>query len=242
MMPTEKTYSSCWVAYFDLLGFGNMVEHCEIWHVFEHYERALDEIKRLGHWTPARWFSDTFVFHTRDDSIDSLGKIAGASEIFFHRMITHLIPIRGCLTYGPLYTGPDDVLFGPALVTAYKEAEAQDWLGFILTPEAEERMKKYEVNGKNVYDVLRQYCYRGFDVPFKESYRKTIESSRRLVYNPCHDKTSLESARTLCDWLSQMQCLGLDIEQGEKKRKHIQSIYENTRAFLIDIVPGLSQP
>jgi hypothetical protein len=252
MQPSDMKYPLCWIAYFDLLGFRSLVENRSIWEVRKCYEEALDEVNRKCYWTPAMWFSDTFLFYTQDDSRDSFGKIVGASEGFFRRMLKNLIPVRGCLAFGEFYAGPKGTLFGPALIKAYDEAEAQDWLGFILSEEAENKVKQYEINGRSVYDNLREHYFREYDVPFKkvESQRgqepRSIEYRRRLVYtinlgSPRHGSEDPESARLLWNDLDHMQAIShLAKNLDDEKRQSINRKYENTKAFLMDTVPKLS--
>jgi hypothetical protein len=248
-MQASEGYSLYWVAYFDLLGFKSIVENeREIRRVQERYETALDKIDELkqGHKIKAKWFSDTFLLYTEDVSKASFGAIAGASGHFFRWMLSSRIPIRGCLAFGKFYVGPRHELFGPALIAAYEEAEAQEWLGFILHPEAAKRMKEYKVNGQSVYDVLLRYDYREYDVPFKQ---KVSGGPRRLVYAPINPTWRPEYASFLCRDLDTMQVDGenlIDRQQDtaasekETEKERVRRKYEHTRQFLLDTIPGLS--
>jgi hypothetical protein len=251
MQPSDLKYPLCWVAYFDLLGFRSTVEQRSIWHVLEHYKKALDKIKQLDHWTPAKWFSDTFLFYTEDDSMESFGKISGASEVFFRDMLRNWIPVRGCLTFGEFYAGEGESLFGPALLDAYDEAEAQDWLGLILTRKAEDKMKQYPINGRTAYDVFREYNYRDYEVPFKKqdsdrrAQLRLTGDCRRLVYtincaSLSHGREDPEWASHLWSDLDNMQRIGGDAAKNLLERERIDKKYENTKTFLMDTVPKLS--
>jgi hypothetical protein len=134
-------YRSYWVAYFDLLGFESRVRAMpRVWPVLEEYPTVLSEIRGHSAEVSCTWFSDTFLFHTPDDACQSFSGIEDACECFFYRMIKKRIPVRGCLTIGDFYEDMSDrVLIGPALIEAYKLVEGQDWLGFVLSPDAVRR-------------------------------------------------------------------------------------------------------
>lgn len=264
-MEAPERYESYWVAYFDLLGFQSIVRQpgniasrlkdrdCRprIWYTLEHYKRARKEFEHSMHCygMHGKWFSDTFVFYTKDESGDCAIRIADASGSFFQRLYGSLIPVRGCLAYGDLYSGPDNELFGPALIDAYEEAEAQDWIGFIIHPTAVERMKLYEKNGRNVYDALCAWNYIDHAVPFKKKdthdarESRRGESSRRLVYTLVNPNLAHEQVQSFLEYSGQMQGIGEDLiemdkdltpEDRNKIRCDVRRKHENTRAFLLD--------
>jgi hypothetical protein len=161
-------YKSYWVAYFDLLGFENRVKgEKAIWSILEGYRTALAEIRTNPGEIRNKWFSDTFLFYTPDDSRTSFRGMETACQSFFYRMMISQIPVRGCLAVGDFYEdASDDVLVGPALIEAYRLAEGQDWLGFVLSTDAVRRREQYGI---------RSDCYREYDVPFDHG-----KSTKRL--------------------------------------------------------------
>jgi hypothetical protein len=57
-------------------------------------------------------------------------------------LIVAKISVRGTLACDEFYAdGSSSLYFGPALVEAYDYGEAQDWLGFLLTPSAVSRLE-----------------------------------------------------------------------------------------------------
>lgn len=162
-------YKSYWLAYFDLLGFENRVEVMPaVYPILEEYQTALTEIRKNPQEMHCKWFSDTFLFYTPDTSVESFAGIEAACEFFFLRMTMSRIPVRGCLTIGDFYEDPsNDILVGPVLIEAYKLAEHQDWLGFILSDGA--------VRRRDHYGLRRDY-YRAYDVPFNNSKPKRLET------------------------------------------------------------------
>ncbi len=87
------------------------------------------------------WFSDTFIIYSRGRSAQDFARIELVGRVFFERLIIRGIPVRGALTFGGLYSqSARNIFVGPALIDAYRYAENQDWLGFVLTPSAIVRM------------------------------------------------------------------------------------------------------
>jgi len=162
-------YKSYWLAYFDLLGFENRVKVMPaVYPILDEYHTVLAEMRRNPREIICKWFSDTFLFLTPDDSEQSCGGIMAACEFLFWRLTMSHIPVRGCLTVGDLYyeDAENDIVVGPALVEAYKLGEYQDWLGFVLSDDAVRRRDQYG---------LRRDYYREYDVPFDHS-----KSTKRL--------------------------------------------------------------
>ena len=151
-----------WVAYFDLLGTRDLVTSGSIFRVFNIYKQALEQLSR--HFQVSyTWFSDTFLLYTPDESDESFTDIDKVSRWFTYLLIWKRIPVRGALTYGDLYADQDSgVYLGQALVDSYTWGENQDWLGFVLTPQAVLRLSEL---GLEVSELLN---YRHYSVPFKQ--------------------------------------------------------------------------
>lgn len=135
-------YTKRWFAYFDLLGFAQLVRTSEIHSVLPIYEKILKTIEeKAGPKKPKglsySWFSDTFIIFTRGSSLEEFGLIEQAARLFFQRLILHKIPVRGALSYGDLYTQQEKNIFlGEALMDAYEYGEKQNWLNFVVSPSA----------------------------------------------------------------------------------------------------------
>jgi hypothetical protein len=168
-------HGNCWVAYFDILGFKKQIAEYQqqygddqidifvkVW--YHDILRILEE--KRGYWPNkvfTHWFSDSFLFYTSDSSAESYPCIEQESRHFFIGAIYKRIPIRGALTIGELYVDKDNNIFvGPAVIDAYEYAEKQDWLGFILTPNARNKLRK-------LIPSLAESCvgYVDFDVSVK---------------------------------------------------------------------------
>jgi hypothetical protein len=235
-------YKSYWVAYFDLLGFENRVKIGRaVWPILEEYHAALTEIRTNPDIIRSKWFSDTFLFYTPDDSPTSFGGIEAACESFFYRMIERYIPVRGCLTVGHFYV-EDDVLVGPALIDAYRLAECQDWLGFVLSPDAVSRRKQYGI---------RRDSYREYHVPVDHS-----RSTRTLeTFIMSHRFPQCCSPDEWWRWLDDMEHMAstwikLGKRHGGKRQNdnistqnHAEDIlrkYRNSKTYLRSLYPQLA--
>lgn len=141
-------YRNRWFAYLDLLGFTRHVQNSSIEDVLLMYSEALERMKTAC--TPGKkqvgiinsWFSDTFIIYTRTDSLEDFMHLESASRIFFELLILKNIPVRGCISYGKLYSqSKQNIFIGPALIEAHKYGEALDWIGFCLAPSVEDKLK-----------------------------------------------------------------------------------------------------
>jgi hypothetical protein len=140
-------YTKRWFAYFDLLGFANLVRTNEIHNILPVYEKALAAIEDKAN--PKRskglsysWFSDTFIIFTKGSSLQEFAVIEQASRLFFQELILNKIAVRGALSHGDLYTQQEKNIFlGEALMDAYEYGENQNWLNFVIAPSAYKALK-----------------------------------------------------------------------------------------------------
>jgi len=113
---------NCWVAYFDILGFKNDVKHFPPQGVLEKYIEVLKKIEK--HNVKCKFFSDSFVFYTENDSDESFRRMNMALRFFFRAMFTQYIPMRGCLNVGQFYVDEEKgIFFGRSLIEAHNLAE-----------------------------------------------------------------------------------------------------------------------
>lgn len=144
--PKRLRYKDRWFCYLDLLGFTNLVRSGQVERVIPLYEDVIAELER--HVAPKSalgishsWFSDTFIIFSRGDTDREFSWVEQAGRLFFQKLILQRIPVRGAITHGKLYSQLERNIFvGEALIDAYEYGEKQNWLGFILTPRACERL------------------------------------------------------------------------------------------------------
>jgi len=135
-------------------------------------------------------------------------------------------------------------MFGPALIDAYEEAEAQDWLGFILHKTAEERMRHY-----GAVDTLCEYNYIRYPVPFKKRDSHSAkapqpdERNKRLVYTifPLQDagnppRLGLDDMQADADDQMVKAHDAMACPACENERARVCRKYGNLKEFIRDIV------
>lgn len=139
-----------WLAYFDILGFSQLIKSTHPDIILELYNEALDlfENEKKDTGLSSLHFSDTFIFYSSDDTPESYTWIQLVASKFMHSCLKKHIPMRGAITVGEFYVDSEKGIYmGKALIEAYHEAESQDWIGLILTKSAEEKVVgKYALN------------------------------------------------------------------------------------------------
>lgn len=207
------------------------------------------------------WFSDTFVFYSSNDSEECLSAIECIAHQFFRTMFTarwhfeekwHLenkwpsgntyVPLRGCLSYGHFYADRDkNIYWGSVLNEAYKLAESQDWIGYVLSEKAKDQMMKCHAS---YWETIKS-CYKKYDVPMKD--RKHGSPNRLYAYYadekiPIYDGSgicNIDHSLDLANGLIWMwnSIKGYDNLCDEQKQKIIKK-YENTKEFLLEVYPN----
>jgi hypothetical protein len=171
MMNNEIPYDArCglkrWVAYLDLLSIRSLLrkgEHLDVFFALTEAQRQASQEGSRMEGLHVAWFSDTFILYTDDDSKESFVSVHTAAYWFMHWLSLKLVPVRGALSCGDFYADSDyHVYFGTALVESYKYGESQDWIGFILAPSAESRLREVGLPPEELLDYAR------WPIPFKK--------------------------------------------------------------------------
>lgn len=170
----SKLTAKRWVGYFDLLGVKQIYKTKYPIQIFVAISSAAEKCKEMAEaWGNVgyAWFSDTFIFFTNDDSTESLKTIENISRWFVYNLIVNYIPVRGAISCDIFYADRENnIFFGEALLEAYKYGEAQDWIGFILCPSAEEGLKQSET----LSELRLNYVYTN-DIPFKTECKLELQ-------------------------------------------------------------------
>ena len=232
MNQNNSGYKRLWLSYFDLLGFRDRIKNRDAYDIYNTYNEALTAAKRNSEKDGkdptsvyCRFFSDTFFFYTKDYSRDAFVNIESVSRLFFTEMIMRRIPLRGSMTVGNFYINENEgIFFGPALIEAYDCSEEQNWLGFVLTENAEKQMAKYNANGQTVLDIYKQHYYTEYDVPCKNNYTTKVLAFKMNFSGK--ELPKKEEDYPLLDNVVKMKNSLQRIEPEYKKK------YENTEKFI----------
>ena len=248
-MEEEKIINgNCWVACFDILGFKEEILGFEQAHGVGHldgfanviYKETLEALnkntKDLQDYIYTYWISDTFMFYTPDDSKQSFNVISELALIFFRDRIRRS-PTRmmtGALGTGQLYANKQDNIFiGSALIDAYTYAEKQDWIGFVITPDAEKKISDIE-STLDIPPRTLLYQYIRYDVPVKKKEsRKELSFAAKikrffLSRRKESKKELLFAAKIQSDLV--IKKLFLSRKKGTAQKEWMKK-YENTRRF-----------
>lgn len=242
-MKNHKIISgNCWVAYFDILGFKNEIRlhtgHLDVFAKIQYEEiinhidvKSKKPIDFIAQKYDCSWFSDSFLFYSSDDSIDSYLTIHLVATSFFHYMtIDKKWPLKGALTVGDFYADKaKNIYLGEALINAHDYVEKQDWIGLVLTPKAHEKLvEKSKTNSLNLSSFVNGLGFKEYNVPIKRKTStngiESIELGHEKLF--AHQYKVGDSSRVLIvDWMKS-ECQYKDGQKTEYKRK-----YENTLRF-----------
>ncbi len=251
-MESDKIINgNCWVVHFDILGFSNMVEKFPVWFVQEEYKKALEEGRKYNMKCKFKFFSDSFIFYTDNDSHDSFSGIEVTSAIFFQSMFLHEIPMRGCLNVGQFYADEGNgIFFGPAHIEAYKLAEGQNWIGLVFSEKTRGKFECFESAG---FKSNIRFRYQEYEVPYKKKpkRRKLLAYNLKLV--PNYNEESVRAAiERLWIALGDMKYKAVPMLRKKKGNKIVNlkkcldyrkiiTKYENTKKFMLYIYPELKE-
>lgn len=225
----EPEYDGCcvgnrWLAYFDLLGIKHQVQNKSVLDVYSVYDYAIRQVlQKTGRTNRVQyaWFSDTFLFFSKDDSASSFAEIEAVSRWYAYFLISHEVPLRGAIACGEFYADTKhQVYVGKALVEAYEYGEAQDWIGFILCPSVVSQLERLDLPANE------RLHYRLYEYPNKKPSSKfEIRLPACLIGNyACqHDgrNPAIQALESMKAKLSQ-----------STENTHILNKYENTIRFL----------
>lgn len=232
---------TCWLLYFDILGFERQVQnhlqsygkdgleflvdyyHTEILNEIESKLRAKSPF-RAGEFHYAH-FSDTFIFFTPDESIDSYLMLEQVGRHFFVEMLWKGIPLTGAMTIGEFYSDTARGIYvGKALIEGYKYADKQDWIGYILSPKVNELLCGSDLS------LQRSIDYAECDVPIK--IKENVEGTTRIsTGNERLFACRIGKYPHVEESIEQMMQEAQNQSQGEQKKEIIRK-YENTLKFI----------
>ena len=183
-----------YIAYFDYLGFKQVVENNDIEqlkHIVSNNLRDIEaglgkgKTKKTKHGVIADLtqskincinFSDTVIFWSNDDSIESLVEILEVSYRYNWQSIDFTFPVRGALLFDEIHnlnfqhnnygggTYNINSVIGKGIVNAHFKAESQLWAGTVID---ETFVQEIRNRGYNPSDFLKPFA-KLFPVPYKD--------------------------------------------------------------------------
>lgn len=208
------------IAYFDLLGYKefllrNSEEHLRrrASHILRDIELSLsqDKTKKAGMGAVADLsnvtinclnISDTVIFSSQDDSIESCLELLNVSYAFNWKQILFNFPVRGCIIYDnfEMVTGQQynakgasyspNLMYGKGLYSAHEKVELLNWAGTVIDSSLVEQM----IDKKEFYDFLKEKAIK-YKVPYKGFYR--TEYALRLVHGELNDVALANEIRNI---------------------------------------------
>lgn len=137
-----KQEKIAYVAYFDILGFGSILENNSFiaYRTLLNLKESVDEQRGLPISQAKRdkidekYFSDTVIFVSEDDGEISLLAVIVRSIEIFEAASMRNIPLRGGIAHGEWFQSEDKSVFtGTALKEAYEIGESQQMLGIRIS-------------------------------------------------------------------------------------------------------------
>jgi hypothetical protein len=217
-----------WVAYFDLLAISSLIatdKHVDVFFALSEAQRRAKESQSEEVYSV--WFSDTFVLYSDGDSKSDFVAVHTEAVWFMYWLTLKLVPVRGALAFGDFYAdGGNQLFFGRALIESYRYGESQDWLGLVVAPSAEARLRDVGMPlGKH---LLGDYAR--WQIPFKSGSNIPEKELFACLFAGA---TDLPSRQFCIDRLREMKGLAeKNASVSATERQRIADKYERTLAFL----------
>ena len=172
-----------YVAFFDILGFKNMVyrePHDEIYFKLHRFIKKVEGLRDSENFLLFNAqntnfdidkgivmpvvFSDSIVLISNSDSIHCFNKILFASSMILAQSLSNNIPIKGAIAFG-LFTSNfhNSLFFGRPLIDAYILTSELHFLGAALHHSIEQNVSKYDL------DLADDFLFNG-DIPLKKGH------------------------------------------------------------------------
>lgn len=127
------------IAYFDVLGFSNLIREEKFLEKREKYAKILnDAVNRNGRNLDYIAFSDSVIIKSESITEKELLDVCKAvSEISFQLLLELELPLRGCISCGDFtwdVKEGNSIISGAPILDAINWEKKQNWMGVILSP------------------------------------------------------------------------------------------------------------
>lgn len=196
-----RQYLDCYIAFLDIIGFKNLIDHSECEEILRIYDRIneknflstyLGQVIMLGTPLPNSLVPDKSIkYKIMSDSIciyieanipNALIELIAVCSYFQASMLNLDIPvlIRGAIVRGELYA-KDDIMFGKGLTQAYQLEEKVAKVPRIIIPT--EIIETYENCDKPYFNLQRTFTQK------EEDYFYTVNFLMSLIMVASMDKS-----------------------------------------------------
>lgn len=148
--------------------------------------------------------SDTVVFWTQDDTIQSCLELLNVCYLFNWKQVLYNFPVRGCIIYdnfdfitgqqysskGAIYS--PNLMYGKGLLHAHEKTELLNWAGTVIDNSLIEQVEREA----DFQTFLREKAMR-YKVPYKGFYRK--EYALRLIHGTLNEKAFNNYSKGIVD-------------------------------------------
>lgn len=175
--------------------------------------------------------SDTVIFSTQDDSIESLREILKVAKKFNFQSIFFNMPVRGVIVYdqyemissqtknpqGSVYSA--NMIYGKGLVYAHVKAESLNWAGTVVDDSVINKIGEFG----DVDESLRPYA-KIYPIPYKVEPYIRNEYALRLLEDNQSEASIKNMSNNVVDSFSR------DNKPTDNER--VQTLTNNTLEFL----------
>lgn len=183
------------VAYFDIMGFKNMIKTKDTTDVYNQFKNLLDEIKnelKTHKYLSYSAFSDLIVIITEDDSDKSFTQLADAALMMMRdTFFRYSWGMSGCIAKGVItYDEERNIFLGQPIVDAYLTSDELDYYGVVVHNSAYEDVTKYIARKnknkrashlENLFKDERLYFKSGF---YSEFHLRWFDFDLKKIYDP----------------------------------------------------------
>ena len=229
------------IAYFDILGYGERIKEKNIDEEYVIQESLINEVKKIIKENARKRadfhtisFSDTHIFYTNDISENAFEMIIKSSLVFMLIAAVRkppYLPLRGVVNYGDFKADYDKAIFiGKGLREAYKLEKKQEWMGCFLTDSCYEQVKNFNT----FKEFLQKFVLINYPVPLKvgskNQYVINMESFPRIWGKQCKDMP-LTTPEFIENIFINKGITNEKLRLNESAKKKL----ENTKKFFIDL-------
>lgn len=240
-MITKDIEKDVFVAHFDILGIGAVLSN-DSWHAWQTI-LELSEVQDTEELPilpeerakiKERFFSDTILLTTHDDSDKQLSTILLRSLELFRCALRSSIPVRGGVAHGTWFETNDNSKYlftGSALLKSYKLGESQQFLGISVCHKVFERFYKKK---KGLFGLEgRQDAIIEHVVPIKGKKDKVKFVKRYILNWPAISQDELKRAN--CDDAKKFSQYFWTINGKGVLAKKAKKKYSNTVDMLFEL-------